>query len=199
VNRLTLETERLILRPFEDADCEAFAVYRSDPVVARYQGWETPFTLDQAKEFVVTMREIQPGLPGEWYQWAIERRASPGLIGDCAFQVFAHDTRQAEIGFSLAAEHQRHGYGGEAVTRLLDSLLDELRLHRVVAICDVENRGSARLLERVGLRREAHMIENVWFKGAWASEYTYAVLDREWRRPRADGSQPGTADARMDR
>ncbi len=184
VNTTILETQRLILRPFQESDCEAFASYRSDPNVAWYQGWETPFTIEQAAEFIGFMKQSQPGLPGEWYQWAIERRSSAGLIGDCAFQVLAHDTRQAEIGFSLSGKHQGQGYGAEAVERLLNYLFSDLGMHRVVATCDVENHASVKLLERVGMRREAQMIENIWFKGAWGSEYLYAVLEHEWRGSR---------------
>jgi RimJ/RimL family protein N-acetyltransferase len=54
-------------------------------------------------------------------------------------------------------------------------------LHRIIAICDVENQASVRLLERLGMRREGHYIENYWFKGKWASEYLYAILADEWR------------------
>jgi aminoglycoside 6'-N-acetyltransferase len=126
------------------------------------------------------MNQGQPGIPGEWYQLAIERKQEAGLIGDCAFHVFAHDTRQAEIGFSLARQYQGYGYATEAVMRLLEYLLGGLGLHRVTATCDAENHASAKLLERVGMRREGHLIENIWFKGAWGSEYLYALLHREW-------------------
>lgn len=177
-----LETPRLILRPFQEADLEAFSAYRSDPEVARYQSWEAPYTLAQAAAFLEEMKNTQPGTPGEWYQIAIERKSTPGLIGDCAFHILAHDPRQAEIGFSLARAYQRQGYATEAVRRLLESLFSELDLHRVTATCDAENTASARLLERVGMRREGHFIENIWFKGAWGSEFAYAVLQEEWKR-----------------
>jgi RimJ/RimL family protein N-acetyltransferase len=65
---------------------------------------------------------------------------------------------------------------------LLDYLFNELNLHRVIAECDVENIASYRLLERLGFRREAHLIENIWFKGAWGSEFHYAILEREWAK-----------------
>jgi [ribosomal protein S5]-alanine N-acetyltransferase len=109
-----------------------------------------------------------------------------GLIGDCAFQVLPHDVghdpRQAEIGFSFARALQGQGFATEAVSRLLDYLFGDLNLHRVVAITDAENRAAARLLERLGLRREGAFVENVWFKGAWGSEFYYALLHHEWAR-----------------
>jgi len=106
------------------------------------------------------------------------------LIGDCAFQVRADDERQAQIGFTLSPTSQKQGYATEAVTGLLNVLFGKMRLHRVTATCDVENEASVRLLERIGMRREARFLESVWFKGAWGSEYVYAVLDKEWSRAR---------------
>jgi len=177
---LMLETPRLILRPFQDSDLETFAAYRSDPEVARYQGWEAPYSVEKAAEFIAEMRQKQPAIQGEWYQLAIELKHGIRLMGDCAFHLLAHDPRQAEIGFTLARQHQGHGYATEAVTCLLDHLFRDLDLHRVIASCDVDNHASACLMERVGMRREGHFLENIWFKGAWGSEYLYALLQKEW-------------------
>lgn len=177
---IILETNRLILRSFDETDCFTFSAYRSDPDVARYQGWETPYTLQQAETFVAGMKKARPGTPGEWYQLAIQPKQMMDLVGDCAFCVLAEDERQAVIGFTLSKAYQGIGYGTEAVTRLLDYLFFDLNMHRVRAVCDVENIPSARLLERVGMRREAYFIENAWSKGYWSSEFVYAVLHREW-------------------
>jgi RimJ/RimL family protein N-acetyltransferase len=177
---MILETERLILRPFRDSDLEPFLAYRSDPEVARYQGWDMPYTAEKAAEFIAEMKNSPPRPPGEWYQLAIELKANRRMIGDCAFYLLAEDQRQAEIGYTLSRNYQGSGYGAEAVRRLLGYLFDELQLHRVRANTDAENTASARLLERVGMRREAHHIQSLWFKGRWSSEYWYALLRDEW-------------------
>ncbi len=177
---LHLETPRLILRPFQERDAEDFSRYRSDPEVARYQGWEPPFYLEQAQRFIEAMQSIGPGRPGEWYQFAIERKDTNMLIGDCAFKVLAEDHRQAEIGFTLARDYQGQGYATEAVGRLLRYLFVDSQLHRVIANCDPQNEASERLLTRLGLRHEGHFVESLWFKGGWADEDWYAILRREW-------------------
>lgn len=177
---MRLETDRLIIRPFEDHDCETFATYRADPLVAEYQGWVMPYTRDMAVKFVTDMKTREPAIPGEWYQLAFELKADGAMIGDCAFQRSTEDPRQALIGFTLARPYQGHGYALEGVRRLLDYLYRDLNLHRVQAECDVENVTSANLLERLGMRREAHFVDSLRFKGRWASEYWYGLLQREW-------------------
>ena len=178
-----LETDRLILRQFRDSDLEEFLSYRSDPLVARYQGWEIPYERETGQVFISDMKNALPGIPGEWFQAAIELKRSQQLLGDCAFHIMKSDKRQAYIGVTLAHKSWGKGYGEEACRRLMEHLFSELLLHRVVAECDVENTASYTLLERLGFRREAHLIENIWFKGVWGSEYHYAMLDREWKRP----------------
>ena len=92
-----IETRRLRLRVFEDRDIHPFAGYRSDPDVARYQGWEAPFSLEQATHFIDGMKAQIPGELGAWCQIAIERKAGGDLIGDCAFIRLGEDPRQAGL------------------------------------------------------------------------------------------------------
>lgn len=179
----TLETARLRLRHFQDADCTPFMTYRNDPDVARYQSWEG-ITKSEARAFIQEMKEIQPWEPGEWLQIAIELKETGLLVGDCAVKIAADDERQAEIGYTLSRDYQGRGIASEAVSRVLDYAFVSLGLHRVIAITDCENAPSVALLERLGLRREGHFHQNVWFKGKWGDEYLYAILHEEWLRMR---------------
>ncbi len=99
---------------------------------------------------------------------------------DCALKINEHDELQAEIGYTLARAYQGKGIASEAVSRVLDYVFRTLGLHRVIAITDCENAASITLLERLGLCREGHFIQNVWFKGKWGDEYLYAILQEEW-------------------
>jgi RimJ/RimL family protein N-acetyltransferase len=176
-----LETPRLILRPFEDRDAVIFAAYRSDPEVAHYQGWEAPYSLEQAEEFVSEMNNRAPGVPGEWFQVAIARKEDGLFIGDCVFKRLADEPRVAEIGYTLARGYQRQGYASEAIHALLDYLFGSFGLHRVLANCDPKNAASIRLLEKLGFRHEGCFIESLWLKGEWVDEDWYAILEREWQ------------------
>jgi RimJ/RimL family protein N-acetyltransferase len=155
--------------------------YRNDPVVARYQSWEG-ITEPKARAFIQEQKSIQPGVPGQGFQIAIELKESGLLIGDCAFKIKEDDARQAAIGFTLARQYQGKGFATEAVSRFLTYAFPAFDLHRVVAIADCENAASVALLERLGMRREGHFLQNVWFKGRWGDEYLYAILEEEWLR-----------------
>ena len=177
--RTYFETTRLRVRSFTHMDIKAFVAYRADPEVARYQSW-SDYTTKDGQALVDSLQGTEPGVPGEWFQFALEDRASGVLVGDLALHLDPDEPREAEVGFTVAPDQQRKGYATEALTGLLDWAFPSHGLHRVIAVTDALNEPAAALLERLGMRREAHFIENIFFKGAWGSEFQFAVLDREW-------------------
>jgi aminoglycoside 6'-N-acetyltransferase len=167
-----IESERLRIRRFKDSDLAPFMAYRNDPEVARYQSWDS-LDEQEASTFIREVMSARAGVPGEWIQFAIESKVTGDLIGDCGLRVAEHEPYRAEIGFTLAREYQGRGFASEAVSRLLDYAFGTLKLHRVIAIADCRNTPSWALLERVGMRREGHFLENLWFKGEWADEFLF--------------------------
>jgi RimJ/RimL family protein N-acetyltransferase len=180
----TLETERLILRRFSDDDLAQFLAYLNDPFVARYQTWES-YSEEQARGVIEEQKEMEPGLAGKWFTFALEHKETKKLVGHIALSLKEQDQQQAEIGFTLARQFHGKGLAREATARVLDYVFDVLGLHRVIAIADCENESSVNLLERLGMRREGHFIQNIWFKGKWGDEYLYAILRDEWLERRA--------------
>ena len=167
-------TEHLVLRRMTNDDAAALAAYRSDPVQARYQSWEAPYPVDSAQAAIAEMREVRFAQPGAWLQVAIETAGR--LIGDVAVRVDGDDPRQATVGFTLAADAQGRGFATEALRAVMSLLFTEHGMHRISADCDARNVRSVALLERVGMRREAHHRKSAWWKGEWTDEYVYAVL-----------------------
>jgi RimJ/RimL family protein N-acetyltransferase len=170
---------RLVLRRLTPADAAAMYAYRSDPAVSRYQQWE-PADRDEIRSFIEGLAEMGPDSPGRWFQLGIALQESGQLIGDCGIHVQAADPRQAEIGISLAPAFQGRGLATEALRALLGFLFEDLGKHRVFGSVDPRNGSSMALLERVGMRREAHFVQSLWFKGTWADDLIYAILRREW-------------------
>jgi RimJ/RimL family protein N-acetyltransferase len=184
VSTVEIVTERLELRPFRVEDLGAFVAYRSDPEVARYQSWDCPYSMAAAEAFLDSQRGLELGQPGEWLQLAILARDTGTVCGDCAVRVVTDQPETAEIGVTFARAHQGKGLATEALTGLLAELFEQRGMHRVFAEADDRNAQVQRLLERLGFRREARLVEADWFKGAWSTLLVYAILDREWRNRR---------------
>jgi RimJ/RimL family protein N-acetyltransferase len=183
-----VRTPRLILRRLVPADAAALA-YRDLPHVARYQSWDT-FGPDDARSLVAQMAGLHPDVPGTWFQFGIQIVSSGVLAGDCGLHCRADDPRQVEVGITLDPACQGAGIATEALTGLLDYVFARLHKHRVTATTDAANDRAARLLTRVGFRREGHFRQNVWFKGQWGDEFLFALLRTEWEQLR--DPTPGT-------
>jgi RimJ/RimL family protein N-acetyltransferase len=110
---------------------------------------------------------------------AVELRESGELVGHVNVIVDVAN-RQGEIGFMFHPGHQGRGYATEATRALLDHAFEHYGLHRVYGRLEPRNAASARVLEKLGMRREALLVENEWVKGEWQSEAIYALLAREW-------------------
>jgi RimJ/RimL family protein N-acetyltransferase len=102
------------------------------------------------------------------------------VIGDVVLISRSREHATGEIGYVFHPDHSGRGFATEAVRALLHIAFGTYRLHRVTARIDARNLASLRLAERVGMRQEAHLVENEWFKGAWSDEIDYAMLSREW-------------------
>jgi RimJ/RimL family protein N-acetyltransferase len=174
-------TDRLSLRAFQVDDLEAFVAYRSDPDVARFQSWDCPYSVTAAESFLSSQRELVFGQPGEWLQLAIVDRETGTVCGDCAVRVVTDQPATAEIGVTLSVANQGRGLATEALTALVTELFEQRGIHRVFAEADDRNLPVRHLLERLGLRREARLVEADWFKGEWSTLCVYAMLDSEWR------------------
>ncbi|UJA21114.1 GNAT family N-acetyltransferase [Thermoleophilia bacterium SCSIO 60948] len=181
------------LRAFRDDDLEVYEGFISREDVARY----LPFGPRRGSE----ARESVSGKTGEAMlgpqrdsvmSLAVAMAGDDRLIGEVV--AFHRDPAEAtvEVGVVFDPRHGGRGYATEAVGALVGMLFGELGMRRVTARLDDRNVASARLFERLGFRREAHLIENEHVKGELTSELDFAVLAREWR----EGSRRGPTEGR---
>ncbi len=179
---LPITTPRCLLRGFHERDLQAFAAYRADPEVARYQSWSS-YSMDDARAFYEAQSHTELGVLGTWYQVAIAELGSDALLGDCALHFL--DEHQVELGFTLAPASQGKGIMREAAAALVAGVFERLGKHRILAVTDARNDAAAKLLAGLGFRREAHFRKNVLFKGEWGDEFVFACLAEDWRAARA--------------
>jgi RimJ/RimL family protein N-acetyltransferase len=176
-----LLTERLSLRPFRDDDLDAYHAIHSRPDVVRYLYWE-PRSWDQTREMLGRrILETQIEREGEGLHLAADLRSTGTLIGHFNLFYVSEAHHQGEIGFVVHPDHHGRGFATEGAELMLRLGFEGLGLHRIVGRCAARNDGSWRLMERLGMRREAHLIENEFVKGEWSDELVYAMLDREWQ------------------
>jgi len=177
-----IRTERLLLRPWRVGELDRYHEMRSLPEVARYL-YEEPLTREQAAEKMGRLR-TEIAEVGKWLNVAIERADNGVVVGDVGLCWTSDAHRQAEIGYVLHPACQGHGYATEAAAAMIEVALAGLQLHRVSGRLDARNTASARVLQRLGMKREAHLVENEFVKGEWVDELVYAVLARDWRASR---------------
>ena len=172
-----IETERLIIRKFRPGDFTELYDYLSDVNVVKYEPYE-PYTLEQAK------REAEFRSHSDEY-FAVTLKDSGRLIGNLYLGKREFDTY--ELGYVFDRNWQLHGYATESSSALLDYVFNALKAHRVVAKCNSLNYRSHKLMERLGMRREAELKKNVYFKKdsfgkpIWQDTLQYAILGEEWR------------------
>ncbi len=175
-----ITTMRLRLSQLVAGDAPAMYEYRSDPEVFRYQTFE-PDSLEDVEQFIGGLQSNAFDTAGTWFQFAIRLQETSQLIGDIGTHFIADDPRQVEIGFTVSPAYQFQGFGTEAVLGVLSNLLGPLQKHRVFASVDPRNKSCISLLERVGMRQEAHFRESLWFKGEWVDDMVFGILAKEWR------------------
>ena len=154
--------------------------YRSDPGFRRF----SPDAADVAAESGELLERFigwQRERPRVREQLAIVLAGSGEVVGNVGLRRGSPTDRVAETGFELAPAHWGQGYATEAARTLLHHGFAELGLHRVHAHCVAENVASARVLERLGMRKEGVLREHEFFRERWWDVFLYGILEREWR------------------
>ncbi|WP_434450860.1 GNAT family N-acetyltransferase [Lentzea sp. E54] len=180
-----LKTDRLLLRPFQLEDLDDFHAYRSRADVNRYLYTETA-TRDECAELLAKLvNDHELTSDGQRLSLAVHLPEAGKVIGGVVLKWLSEKDRQGEIGYTLNPGFEGHGYATEAARAMLKLGFEDLGLHRIIAQCDPRNEPSWRLMERLGMRREAHFRQNEIFKGEWGDLFVYAMLEDEYERAQA--------------
>ena len=180
LKNMQLETKRLLLREFRESDWTAVLAYQNDPRYLRYYHW-TERTAEDVQAFVQMFLSQKKERPRRNFQLAIVPKTSSQLIGNCGVRINDADLREANIGYELASHYWGKGYATEAAGGILRFGFADLGLHRIWAETIAENVGSARVLEKLGMRLEAREREKEWIKDRWHDRLIFAILDHEWQ------------------
>ncbi len=178
-----LRTDRLVLRPFTEADAEDFAARRSDPEIAMYQAWRIPYTVEKALEVIRESEHHEGPVPAHWFQLDVQRVADGRTVGDVAVYLHEHG-HTAEIGYTLHSWARRKGYATEAAAALIEYLVDVTGVHRIEAATHPDNERSIAVLTRLGFQPEGVKREAFWVEDEVSDDALFGLLAREWRAQR---------------
>jgi RimJ/RimL family protein N-acetyltransferase len=183
-----LTTERLIIRALTPDDVERHHVLFAEPDVVRYL-YFGPFDRPAAQEHLARRSIVDLPVEGGWINFGVEVKGEGVLIGELAMGFISATHAHYEVGYVFDPAYAGHGYATEGTAMIVELAFSGLGAHRVSGRLDARNDPSARVLERLGMRREANFIENEYVKGEWTDELVYAVLAPEWRALRGPAKE----------
>jgi len=175
-----LTTERLIIRALTPEDLDRHHALFSDSEVVRYL-YFGPFDRFAAQEHLARRSTVELPIEGRWINFGVEVKDEGVLIGELAMGFISATHAHYEVGYVFDPAHAGLGYATEGAAMIVELAFSGLGAHRVSGRLDARNDRSARVLEKLGMRREAHFIENEFVKGEWTDELAYAILAPEWR------------------
>ena len=175
------ETARMRLRPYELGDLRAFHDLHRRPDVARYLPWE-PRDQEASQRALTRHRTLTVDKDGDGVTLAAVDKETDRLVGEFVLFLRSVEHRGGELGYVLHPDFWGRGLAVEGSLHVLGIAFEVLGLRRVIARIDARNTASARVLTRLGMRHEAHLVQNELFKGEWSDEDDYAILRAEWEQ-----------------
>lgn len=177
-----MESERLIFRKFRQSDFPIVFDWLSNAENMKYRSIE-PKTEEEAHQYLDWAIKCAEEKKCVNFRYAVVRKADNALIGSC--ELYYTNCDPAELAWELHRNYWRQGYGTEIGKTLLHLGFDILNLRRIIADCNTLNVGSWRIMELIGMRREAHFVKsyrgNSVLKHQWCDKYQYAILKDEWK------------------
>jgi RimJ/RimL family protein N-acetyltransferase len=182
---VALQGERVSLREVGPDDATAALAWAGDPRFFRYMAVEAVGSVAEEAEFLRDVQEQARARPRVQYHLGVVERSGDELIGMVRLGVVAPKFRGADVGYGLRADRWGQGLTPEAVGLVLGFGFEQLGLHRIAAVCDPDNVGSRRVMEKVGMLPEGRLRQDMRSQGRWRDSLAYAILEDEWREGRS--------------
>ena len=178
---LPITTRRLVLRDYTVADASSVYAYVQDAGYWLYQRAEPPSAseIDTLIQWVV---QEQTSPTRQMYFLAAARKDTGEIVGEAVLKVLNPAERQGEIGFGVAPKFWKQGFGSEISAAILDAAFQHFKLHRVAGQCSPENKGSIRIMQKLGMAREGLLRDIHFARGKWWSTLIYGILDQEYAK-----------------
>ena len=175
---ITIESERLLLRPVQPQDAEKILVYRSDSEINKYQGW-----VPNSKEDVINFISKNARSFDEessWFQFVLIKKDDKELIGDVGVHFMEKDSKEVELGCTINKDYHKKGYAKEALEEMITTLFTKYNKRRITGSVDPRNTSSLGLMKSLNFTQEAHFRKSLFFKGEWVDDVVFALLKEDW-------------------
>lgn len=180
-----IRTERLLLREARLSDYDDVHAYGADPEVSKFMDWG-PNTPEVSAQVVGRWVAMSALWPRDEVSLAVELLETGRVIGSIRLAIQSKANRTADFGYTFAKDYWRQGVATEAARAIVEVAFTTLGLHRIFATCDVQNVGSYRVMEKLGMRREGTLVKDQEVRGRWRDTHVYALLAQEWEARQAE-------------
>ena len=173
---IKLQTERLLISPITLDDLEKIHELHSLPETDEFNTLGIPKNMEETKAIITGWIEKNNSGQNTNFAFKIEQTANNDFVGLIALNLGMPKFKIAEVWYKLHSNFWNKGYATESLNRILEFGFGELGLHRIEAGCAVENFGSMRVLEKVGMTREGRKRKVLPLKNGWSDNFHYAIL-----------------------
>ncbi|MEM9648697.1 MAG: GNAT family N-acetyltransferase [Bacteroidota bacterium] len=179
---IKLQTQRLLLSPISPSDLEKIHELHSLPETDRFNTLGIPDSLNQTREIIEDWVKKNNNGDNTNFTLKIKHTESQEFVGLIALNLGAPKFKIAEVWYKLHSDFWKKGFATEALNRILTFGFVDLGLHRIEAGCAVENLGSIRVLEKVGMTREGRKRQVLPLKDGWSDNFHYAILASDFNQ-----------------
>lgn len=181
---MTLESDRLIYKPFSADDLDLFSAVVSNEAVMHYTLWDCCQTADEAKTMFTDVLKDNRTDPQERmiYQFAVFQKATSTFVGYAEIELLLRHPAGGigEIGYMLLPPFWGKGYASEMARAMCTCGFSEFNLHKIVASCNAGNEKSEHIMKKIGMQKEAHFRNTRYKRGQWVDELKYGILAEEF-------------------
>ncbi len=178
------DTERLYFEVISLAHTNVIHPIQRSPEVTRYVTWEPHTSVQDTETFINQRIAEEYDFPRMAWTFVILTHHRRAAIGVCSIKVHRRHPHIGTLGCILAPEVWSQGYGSETVNALIKFGFTKIDLHRIQATCDVDNKASRRLMERVGMKYEGRLVHNRRIRDEWHDSFLFAIINPNHKEER---------------
>jgi ribosomal-protein-alanine N-acetyltransferase len=172
-----LETSRLILRQIKEEDTEGIYKFNSDIKSLQFIARNTYTKMEQATEKFEQFQNAYSERKAIW--WTYTLKTDDNFIGHGGLFDIDKENGKAEIGYGLLPGYWGKGYNSEAVEKIIDFGLKEMKLHRIYGLIVPGNDASVRVLEKFGFQKEGLLRDNGFARNKYFDMGIYSFINNK--------------------